>query len=652
MNRSIQTIRFLGADMIDKAKSGHPGIVLGAASVAYELFTRHLVATSTHPNWFNRDRFVLSAGHGSALLYTLLHLSGYSVSIDDLKEFRQLGSLTPGHPEFGHTDGVEATTGPLGQGLGMAVGMAIAESHLRAVFNRPGFPVIDHDTYVLAGDGDLQEGVTLEAMSLAGHLRLERLIVLFDSNDVQLDGPTSNANSDDWSLKAKSMHWHYLRVDDANNLGEIRQAIENAKAAKRPTLIEIKSVIGEGASKQGTSQVHGAPLGAQETLRIKQSCGFPETPFYVDPDVYQDFKTNFTHRGEQAYHKWETLILRYQTAYPDLYQALQAIIDNCPFTDTSSLIRTLPVGSKEATRNSVGKQLDLFSGKFPSLMGGSADLVSSTKVRGLDGNYTPDHPEGRNINFGVREHAMGAIVNGLTLHHLRGFASGFFVFSDYLKPAIRIAALMKVPTLFLFTHDSVLVGEDGPTHQPIEQMSMFRLMPGLSVFRPADANETAHALHYGMNNLSSPTLIALTRQDITIMHDATYEQVAKGGYIASDRADFEGILIASGSELELALLAQRLLEDNDKIRVRVVSMPSMDRFLAQPESYQESVLPKECQKRLAIEMGASGLWYRFASHVMGIDTYGLSGPAEQVKRHFGFVPETVVSTYLSIRDKA
>ncbi|NLF48739.1 MAG: transketolase [Acholeplasmataceae bacterium] len=652
MNQSIQAIRFLGADMIDKASSGHPGIVLGAAPVVYHLFTEHLKATSTHPKWFNRDRFVLSAGHGSALLYATLHCAGYKIGIEDLKQFRQLGSITPGHPEYGHTDGVEATTGPLGQGISMAVGMAIAESHLRAVFNREGFPLIDHDTFVLVGDGDLQEGVTMEAMSLAGHLQLDRLIVFFDSNDIQLDGPTENANSDNWALKAKSMNWHYEHVADANDLSALNQAILNAKKAGKPTLIEIKSIIGEGALKQGTSQVHGAPLGAQETERIKQALNYPLAPFSVDKAVYDDFQKHFVNRGETAYQAWELLWKDYQKAYPEAAKHLHDIMSGQITVDLSASLRILPLGTKEATRNSIGKQLDRFSELLPALMGGSADLVSSTKVHGLDGNYTKDHREGRNLNFGVREHAMGAIANGLTLHGLRGFTGGFFVFSDYLKPAIRLAALMKVPTLFLFTHDSVAVGEDGPTHQPIEQLSMFRLMPNLTCFRPADANETAYALHYGLKETDQPTLIALTRQNITVQHESSLEQVAKGGYVAIDKADYQGILIASGSEVELAIQAQEVLEKEHHIPVRVVSMPSLELFLSQPESYQESVLPKHCQARLAMEMGASGLWYQVAGKVMGIDTYGMSGPLEDVKQYFGFTSEKVVEKVQNLLKKA
>ncbi|MGI6392841.1 MAG: transketolase [Candidatus Izemoplasmatales bacterium] len=648
MEKTIQNIRFLGLDMIDGAKSGHPGIVLGAAPILYSLYQYHLTSDPKNPDWFNRDRFFLSAGHGSALLYAVLHLAGYDLPLDELKRFRQLGSMTPGHPEYGHTPGVEATTGPLGQGLGMAVGNAIAECHLRHHFNRPGFPVIDHYTYVLCGDGDLQEGVALEALSLAGHLGLERLIIIHDSNDIQLDGPTKNAVSEDLRMKMESMGYYYQLVRDANNVLEVSIAIESAKQVNKPGFIEIKSIIGQGSAKQGTSSVHGSPLGPDETRRLKEEAGFETTLYHVDNVAVADFEKRFGNRGKKAFSKWNKLLKKYHDAYPELHAELENIINRNCGVDIADLYALDPIGHKEATRKTVGKFLPLLSEKIPALMGGSADLASSTNVKGNDGNFSKETPLGRNINFGVREHAMGAIVNGMTLHHLKAFGSGFFVFSDYMKPPIRLAAIMKIPSMFLFTHDSVGVGEDGPTHEPIEQLAMFRSTPGLIVIRPADSNETRHAVRYAVGEAKTPTLIAMTRQDITVMHQARYEDLVKGGYIAKDERDFTGILIASGSEVELALKAQEVLMNRDGIAVRVVSMPSMELFLQQPQAYQDQILPPACQRRLALEMGASGLWYRFSRNVLGIDTFGVSAKLQDVLSYFGFTVENVVKTYLEL----
>lgn len=649
MERSIQNIRLLGLDMINQANSGHPGIVLGAAPTLYALYQNHMNASTKHPLWFNRDRFFLAAGHGSALIYALLHCAGYDVPMEEIKRFRQLNSMTPGHPEYLHTPGIDATTGPLGQGLAMAVGSAIAEVYLRHLFNKDDLKVVDHYTYVLCGDGDLQEGVSLEAMSFAGHVRLNRLIILFDSNDVQLDGPTLNAVSEDIAKKVESVGFDYQCIADANDVLAISKAIAVAKKTDKPSFIEIKSVIGYGAKNQGTSSVHGAPIGREDTSRLRKLWDFNLNEFEVEQDVYADFREKFGARGSKLYREWIASLEAYAQRYPELHQCLMDIIHQKTRVDYAKITSIDPIGFKEATRNSSGKFLKVLSEEIPHLIGGSADLTASTKAKGINGNFSPSNPLGRNICFGVREHAMGAIANGMALHYLKAFASGFFVFSDYMKPPIRLAALMKVPTIFIFTHDSVGVGEDGPTHEPVEQLAMFRSTPDLITLRPADSNETRFALRYALESQNQPVLLALSRQDIQVMHQATYEDFLQGGYIASDRANYEGILIASGSEVEIAIKAQKLLEENHQIAVRVVSMPSMELFLRQPKHIQDHVLPPACQKRLAIEMGASGLWYRFAAHVKGIDSFGKSGKLEDVLEYFGFTPEAVANEYLGIR---
>ncbi|MFP4286330.1 MAG: transketolase [Candidatus Izemoplasmataceae bacterium] len=649
MQKSIDTIRFLGLDMVNKANSGHPGIVLGAAPVMYTLFTKHLKILPTSSKWFDRDRFVLSAGHGSALLYATLHLAGYNISMDDLKNFRQLNSNTPGHPEFRHTDGVEATTGPLGQGLSNAVGMAIAEKYLRHTFNKKDHEVTNHYTYVLCGDGDLQEGVTMEALSLAGHLGLERLIILFDSNDVQLDGPTKSAVSENIKEKMESMNFNYLRVDDANDLDAVDEAINQAKQSDLPTFIEIKSVIGFGSSKAGTSATHGAPLGIEETDAMRKKMDYPHQAFEVDDAVYKDFYEQVVIRNQKAHIEWLETMDSYHDLYPTMFDELEDIINRDIHINFDKVIPFEPMGTVEATRNSIGKILPLLSEQSLSLIGGSADLSGSTKVKGINGDFTKETPTGRNINFGVREHAMAAIVNGMSLHHLRSFSGGFLIFSDYMKPSMRLAALMQIPSLFIFTHDSVAVGEDGPTHEPIEQLSMFRTTPHLVTFRPAHANEVRLATRYALESRRTPVVMALTRQNTKVTTEVTYEDFIKGAYIASDLKDFEGILIATGSELELAIDAQTYLLEEKNVKVRVVSMPSMELFLKQPQKVQDAILPPSVTKRLAIELGATALWYRFSNNVLGIDTFGKSAPGEEVVKDYGFTKENVAKLFLAIK---
>jgi transketolase len=648
MNYSINAIRFLGMDAINKANSGHPGIVLGAAPTMYNLYTKHLRVTPNKPNWFNRDRFILAAGHGSAMLYATLHLSGYKVSIEDLKQFRQLNSMTPGHPEYMHTEGIDATSGPLGQGIAMAAGMAVAERYLGATFNKEGYNVVDHFTYALCGDGDLQEGVTQEAMSLAGHLGLEKLIVLYDSNDIQLDGPLEWANSENVQEKYEAMNWHYIKVHDGNNVSAINDAINIAKGHKgHPSIIEIKSIIGFGASNQGDSATHGAPLGTEETNAMRKRMGYEFDEFTVPEEVYDHFFTHTVQRGETALNEWEMMFEEYKTNYPELAKQLEDIMNGTVSFDFERVLPKAPLGTNEASRVSGGKAITALSNDNVAIIGGSADLTKSTKAKGINGHFSYDNPLGRNINYGVREHAMAAMVNGLVLHGLKGFSGAFFVFSDYLKPAARMAAIMSIPSTFIFSHDSVAVGEDGPTHEPIEQLSMFRTTPNINLFRPADANETNYSYRFAMEATNAPTVIVLSRQNLEVKVEVSYEDFKKGGYVISDLEDFEGILIAAGSEVGLAIDTQKaLLEEG--IKVRVVSMPSMDVFKQQSKEYKESVLPSSCTKRLALEMGTPDLWYQFASNVKGIERFGVSAPAKDAIEYFGFTTEKIAKLYKNL----
>ncbi len=647
MEKSINAIRFLGMDCINKANSGHPGIVLGAAPMIYSLYTKHMRVTPNEPLWFNRDRFILAAGHASGMLYPTLHLSGYKVSMDDLKEFRQLNSLTPGHPEYLHTEGIDTTSGPLGQGIAMAAGMAIAESYLAATFNKKNFKVIDHYTYVICGDGDLQEGVTQEAISLAGHIGLEKLIVLYDSNDIQLDGPLKWANTENTKMKYEAMNWDYSRVEDANNLEELNKAIDKAKLTNKPSIIEVKSIIGYGSSKAGQSATHGSPMGIEETNNMRKTLDYNYPEFYAPDEVYDDFFKNTVQRGESSLDEWNILFEDYKVKYPELALKLENIIKGVLDIDYDEVLKIAEVGTNEATRVSGGKVITTLSENLIELIGGSADLTKSTKAKGINGDFSKENPLGRNISFGVREHAMAAIVNGLTLHHLRGFSGGFFVFADYMKPAIRMAALMGIPSLYVFTHDSIAVGEDGPTHEPIEQLSMFRTTPNINVLRPCDANETAYSFRYALESKKIPSVISLSRQNLEVKVKTHYRDFKKGAYVISDSKNFEGILIASGSEVGLALDTQKLLAE-EGISVRVVSMPSMDIFKYTSKEYQEEVLPSSCTKRIAIEMGSPDLWYRYANTVLGIDSFGVSAPANDAIKFFGFTKENISKLYKQI----
>lgn len=643
--RAINAIRVLGVDAINKANSGHPGIVLGAAPMAYQLFTEHLNVNVKNPNWINRDRFILSAGHGSMLLYAINHLSGYKISIEDLKKFRQVG-ITPGHPEYGHTDGVETTSGPLGQGISNAVGMAIAETHLAARFNKDGLNLVDHYTYVLCGDGDLQEGVAMEAMSLAGHLGLGKLVVLFDSNDIQLDGKVSLAYSENHQKKFEAMGWNYQRVEDGNDLVAINRAIKKAKkAADKPSIIEVKTTIGFGTSVQGTSKVHGAPVGAQEAEVLRKNLNWNEEPFVIPQDIYDHYKQKVASRGLRAYRKWNLLTKKYQELYPSDYEQFTSFFNQDTVVNLDDFASEISA-EKDATRNISGKIINKLSTINLNLIGGSADLTASTKAKGADGHYDKNHRLGRNLNFGVREHAMGAIVNGMVLHGgLKVFGGAFFVFSDYMKPAIRLAAIMRIPSIFVFSHDTIAVGEDGPTHQPVEQLTGLRAIPNLNVIRPADANETLAAWKIAMESKTTPTVIILTRQNVVNQKTTSYEGVSKGAYIVSkENKHIDGVLLASGSEVGLALEAKSILEQQG-LDIRVVSMPSHYLFEKQTNKYQKEVLPKRA-KVLAIEMGSRLSWYKYTSYVYGLDDFGISAPLEVALEYYGFTKERVAEYFI------
>jgi transketolase len=652
---AIASIRTLAIDAIEKANSGHPGMPMGAAPMAYTLWSRYMNHNPKNPNWFNRDRFVLSAGHGSMLLYSLLHLSGYDLSMDDLKEFRQWGSKTPGHPEYGHTAGVDATTGPLGQGIAMGVGMAMAERHLAEVYNKENYQVVDHFTYSICGDGDLMEGVSAEAASLAGHLKLGRLVVLYDSNDISLDGDLNQSFSESVADRFKAYGWQYLRVEDGNDLTEIAKAIEEAKQDEsRPTLIEVRTVIGYGSpNKSGKSESHGAPLGADEIKLTKEAYQWTfEEDFHVPQEVYDHFKAQIVENGEKKEKEWTELFAQYKNDFPELGNQLEKAIHNKLPEGWSKDLPVYEEGKSLASRASSGESLNAIAKNLPSLFGGSADLAGSNKtlLKG-ESDFLPGSYDGRNIWFGVREFAMGAALNGMALHGgVKVFGGTFFVFSDYLRPAIRLAALMGLPVTYVFTHDSIAVGEDGPTHEPVEQLAALRAMPNLSIIRPADGNETAAAWKLAIESTNQPTALILTRQNLPTLKgtvDHAYDGVSKGAYVVSpankEQADL--LLLASGSEVNLAVSAQQVLE-GEGIYASVVSMPSWDRFEAQSKEYKETVIPKTVKKRLAIEMGSSLGWHRYAGDegdVLAIDQFGASAPAEKILKEYGFTVENVVA---------
>ena len=654
-NVSVNAIRFLGVDAINKANSGHPGVVMGAAPMAYALFTKQMHITPEAPNWLNRDRFVLSAGHGSMLLYALLHLTGYEdTSMEELKAFRQWGSKTPGHPEFGHTAGVDATSGPLGQGISTAVGFALAERFLAAKYNKEGFPIFDHYTYAIAGDGDFMEGVSAEAASFAGHQKLDKLIVLYDSNNICLDGELDAAMTENVRARYEAYGWYTALVEDGTDVEAINIAIEAAKSSGKPSLIEVKTVIGHGApTKGGTNAAHGAPLGAEETAAAREALGWTYEPFDIPSSVYADFKTNVADRGAAAHEAWTQLVADYQAAYPAEGAELAAILaGKDPVAITPADFPALEAGFSQATRNSSQDALNVIASKLPTFLGGSADLAHSnmTYIKG-EGLQDADHVLNRNIQFGVREFAMGAILNGMALHGgLRVYGGTFFVFSDYVKAAVRLSALQGLPVTYVFTHDSIAVGEDGPTHEPIEQLPGLRALPNLNVIRPADARETQAAWHLAVNSSSTPTALVLTRQNLTVEEGTDFDKVAKGAYVVYEAAGFDTILLASGSEVNLAVKAAKELEAAGT-KVRVVSVPSMELFDAQDAAYKEEILPNAVRRRVAIEMAASLSWYKYVGldgKVIGIDKFGASAPAQTVIDNYGFTVENVVAVVNSL----
>ncbi|MGM2510492.1 transketolase [Bacillus cereus group sp. BceL035] len=647
---AVNTLRTLSIDAINAANSGHPGLPMGAAPIAYALWANHLNHNPENATWFNRDRFVLSAGHGSSLLYSLLHVSGYAVSKEDLKNFRKLNSRTPGHPEFGHTDGVEATTGPLGQGIANAVGMAMAEAHLAARFNKDDIPVIDHYTYALVGDGDLMEGVSYEAMSMAGHMKLGKLIALYDSNDISLDGSLNLSFSENIQKRAESANWQYLRVEDGNNVADIKAAIELARQnMEQPTIIEVRTIIGYGSPKvAGTNKAHGNPLGIEEAKVTKQAYGWEhKEDFFVPEEVKAHFE-ELKQKGISKENNWKKLFGFYKEAYPVLAGELESTIKGYTFIDAKDIL-TFDTEKTISTRVASGEAINHYVKSIPSIFGGSADLSHSTMTDMKDeAAYAVESFAGRNVYFGVREHAMGAAANGLALHGgVRPFVSTFFVFNDYLRPSIRLAALQKLPVTYVFTHDSIAVGEDGPTHEPIEHLAALRAIPGLTVIRPSDANETANAWAYALQQTDGPVALVLSRQNLPVFDETrtNIEDLSRGAYILTQTNENpEVILIATGSEVSLAVNAKVQLEQ-EHISVRIVAMPSWELFDRQSKEYKESVLPSSITKRVSLEMGISLGWERYVGQegkVLSIETFGASGTGAEVMNLFGFTTENVV----------
>lgn len=647
-NLSIATIRSLGIDTINKANSGHPGMVLGSAPALYTLFNKELNIYNKEAEWINRDRFVLASGHASALLYSMLHLTGFDVTIDDLKNFRQLNSRTPGHPEIEMTHGVDASSGPLGQGIPMAAGMAMAEKFLASQYNKENFDIIDHYTYVLCGDGDMQEGVTYEAASLAGHLSLGKLIVLYDANKVTLDGPLSMSFSENVKKRYEACNWQVLEVKDGNDINEIHKAIKKGKKEQfKPTLIIVNTVIGFGSANQGTNKVHGAPLGKEDGKNAKLSYGFDHDEFYVPEEVYEDFKKKAIKRGKSKFNKWNKLFNEYKEQYPTEAKQLEDAIAGKYSLNIDELLKNYPVGHNDATRNTSLEVIQEVAKQNPTFLSGTADLASSTKTKIKDeDDFSVENYNGRNLVFGIREFAMVAIMNGMTLHKgVKVSAGGFLVFSDYFKAAVRMACLMKLPIILPLSHDSIAVGEDGPTHQPIEQFAMLRSIPNMHVIRPGDAVEMAAAWKLAIESTENPTALILTRQNVETMENSSVEGVSKGAYvIGKEENHLDAIIIASGSEVNLAMKAKKVLLEKG-IDVRVVSMPCQEFFDQQDEQYKEAVLPNAMRKRLSVEMASSFGWHKYVGLdgiTMSIDEFGKSAPAQDVIQSYGFTVDGVV----------
>jgi transketolase len=656
-NLCVNTIRFLAVDMVEQAKSGHPGLPLGAAPMAYTLYDKFIHYNPQDPLWFNRDRFILSAGHGCAMLYSILHLTGYDLPLDELKRFRQWGSKTPGHPEYGMTPGVEVTTGPLGQGFGNGIGMAIAERYLAAKFNKPDFPIVDHYIYAIVSDGDLMEGIASEAASLAGHLRLSKLVYLYDDNKITIDGSTKISFTEDVGKRFEAYDWHVERVDDANNLEELESAIKRAKAnGEKPSLVMVKSHIGFGSPKQDTSAVHGEPLGADAMKKTKENLGWPQEPTFFIPDEALSHFRKAIDRGKENQSKWQKLFEGYKMAYPELAAKLEQTMRN-ELSDKwdSDLPTFTPTSGAIATRDACGKVMNAIAKNFEMYIGGSADLAGSTKTDLKDmGDFTPENPGGRNIRFGVREHAMGSISNGLAQHGgIVPFTGTFLIFSDYMRPAIRLAAIMSSHVIFIFSHDSIGLGEDGPTHQPISQLMSLRAIPHITVIRPADANEMSAAWRFAMKH-KGPVAIATTRQKLPVLDIAAYpvnEGLPKGAYILADAPGGHPdiILIATGSEVQLILGAREKLAEKN-IKARVVSMPSWELFDRQAPEYRRSVLLPGIPK-LAVEAASPLGWYKYVGEkgdVIGLERFGASAPSEIVMKNLGFSVEKVVERAIAL----
>ncbi|PIE34570.1 transketolase [candidate division KSB3 bacterium] len=651
-NLCINTIRTLSMDGVQKANSGHPGAPMGIAPMAYTLWMRFMKHNPKNPAWPDRDRFILSGGHASMLIYSLLHLTGYDLSLDDLKQFRQWGSKTPGHPEYGVTPGLEATTGPLGQGISMAVGMAIAERMLAARFNRPDHTIVDHYTYAIAGDGDLMEGVSAEACSLAGHLKLGKLICLYDDNSITIDGSTDLAFTEDVAKRYEAYGWHVRKVEHGDDPQVIASAIEAAqKETDRPSLLCVKTHIAHGSpNKQDTAGAHGSPLGDEEIKLTREALGWPsQEPFFIPEDALKQFRTCLDN-GAKAEKEWNDAFAAYAEANPDLAKEWEQFVSGDLPEGWEASLPEFPVDKAPATRAASGQILNAIADVIPALVSGSADLAPSNNTYLKDrGDFSAQNPSGRNIRYGVREHAMGAVMNGLALHGFIPYGGTFLVFADYLRPTIRLAALMEQRVVYVLTHDSIGLGEDGPTHQPVEHLASLRGMPNVVVFRPAEATETAAAWKVALERKDGPTVLALSRQGLPILDRSQYpaaSMVEKGAYVLSDAKDGkpELIVIATGSEVSLALEAQKVLEAKGTA-TRVVSMPSWELFDAQPQAYKDDVLPVEITARLAIEAGSPMGWEKYVGlkgDILGVSTFGASAPASLVMKEFGFTVENVV----------
>jgi len=649
----INTIRLLAADAVQKANSGHPGMPMGAAPMAHVLWTRYLNYNPENPDWPNRDRFILSAGHGCMLQYSLLHLTGYDVSLNDIKHFRQLHSKTPGHPEYGLTPGIEVTTGPLGQGFSNAVGMAIAQKYLKAHYNKPGFPIIDYHIYTICSDGDLMEGITSEAASLAGHLGLGNLIYLYDDNHISIEGSTDLAFNEDVCKRFEAYNWHVQTVGDGNDLEAISNAIRNAKEAiQKPSLIKVRTQIAYGSpGKANSADAHGSPLGEEEVKKTKMNLGFDPDAYFQIPKPVRDYYSKIKAEGAKKEKEWIELYKNYTKAFPELAKDLEQLRKGEPKPGWHAALPVFESGEKNATRKASGKVLNAIASYFPGLIGGSADLAPSTDTQlKAFSDFSFETREGRNFHFGVREHSMAAILNGMALTDgIIPYGATFLIFSEYMRPPIRLAAIMKIKPVFVFTHDSIGLGEDGTTHQPVEQLLSLRSIPNLTLIRPADANETAIAWQVALEHKGGPIAIVLTRQDLPVIDQSRYSKASgllKGAYILSEAAEEpELILIGTGSEVHLVLEAQAVLSKMG-IAANVVSMPSWELYDKQPESYKEKILPKAIKKRLVVEAGTTLGWQKYATDegaVIGIDTFGSSAPAEALFKAYGFTVENIVN---------